>query len=75
MCCSSSCSDATTVVKPASQTPFSALAVAELAKLAGFPDGVFNIITGSAKEIGMELTKNPKSKKYHLLVQQKLEKY
>ena len=53
----------TTVVKPASQTPFSALAVAELAKLAGFPDGVFNIITGSAKEIGMELTKNPKIKK------------
>ena len=53
----------TTVVKPASQTPFSALAVAELAKDAGFPDGVFNIITGSAKEIGMELTKNPKIKK------------
>ena len=53
----------TTVVKPASQTPFSALAVAELAKLSGFPDGVFNIITGSAKEIGMELTKNQKIKK------------
>ena len=53
----------TTVVKPASQTPFSSLAVAELAKVAGFPDGVFNIITGSAKEIGMELTKNPKVKK------------
>ena len=53
----------TTVVKPASQTPFSALAVAELAKAAGFPNGVFNIVTGSAKEIGMELTKNPKIKK------------
>ena len=53
----------TTVVKPASQTPFSALAVAELAKAAGFPDGVFNVVTGSAKEIGMELTKNPKIKK------------
>ena len=53
----------TTVVKPASQTPFSALAVAELAKVAGFPNGVFNIVTGSAKEIGMELTKNPKIKK------------
>jgi len=53
----------TTVVKPASQTPFSALAVAELAKKAGFPKGVFNIITGSAKEIGMELTKNPNVKK------------
>ena len=38
----------TTVVKPASQTPFSALAVAELAKVAGFPNGVFNIVTGSA---------------------------
>ncbi len=49
----------TTVVKPASQTPYSALAVAVLAKEAGFPDGVFNIITGSAKEIGLELTKNP----------------
>ena len=53
----------TTVVKPASQTPFSALAIAELAKAAGFPDGVFNIVTGSAKDIGMELTKNPKIKK------------
>ena len=53
----------TTVVKPASQTPFSALALAELAKEAGFPNGVFNIITGSAKEIGLELTKNPKIKK------------
>ena len=53
----------TTVVKPASQTPFSALAVAELASVAGFPNGVFNIITGSAKEIGLELTKNPKIKK------------
>ena len=53
----------TTVVKPASQTPFSALAVAQLAKEAGFPNGVFNIITGSAKEIGMELTKNTKIKK------------
>ncbi len=53
----------TTVVKPASQTPFSALAVAELAKEAGFPNGVFNIITGSAKEIGLELSKNPKIKK------------
>ncbi len=52
-----------TVVKPASQTPFSALALANLAKEAGFPDGVFNIITGSAKDIGMELTKNTKVKK------------
>jgi len=49
----------TTVVKPASQTPYSALAVAVLAKEAGFPDGVFNVITGSANEIGKELTSNP----------------
>ncbi len=48
----------TTVVKPASQTPFSALAVAVLAKEAGLPDGVFNVITGSASEIGKELTSN-----------------
>ncbi len=48
----------TIVVKPASQTPFSALAVAQLAKEAGFPDGVFNVITGSASEIGKELTSN-----------------
>ena len=38
---------------------YSALAVAELANQAGFPKGVFNIITGSAKEIGKELTENP----------------
>ncbi len=48
----------TTVVKPASQTPFSALAVAVLAKEAGLPDGVFNVITGSASKIGKELTSN-----------------
>jgi len=46
------------VIKPASQTPFSALALAILASQAGFPDGVINIITGSAKEIGKELTEN-----------------
>jgi succinate-semialdehyde dehydrogenase/glutarate-semialdehyde dehydrogenase len=49
----------TVVVKPASQTPFSALALAELAERAGVPKGVFNIVTGSAKEIGAELTSNP----------------
>ena len=53
----------TVVVKPASQTPYSAIALAVLAKEAGFPDGVFNIITGSAKEIGKELTENPIIKK------------
>jgi succinate-semialdehyde dehydrogenase / glutarate-semialdehyde dehydrogenase len=47
------------VLKPASQTPFSALALAELAERAGVPAGVFNVITGSASEIGAELTSNP----------------
>jgi len=47
------------VLKPASQTPFSALALAELAERAGVPKGVFNVITGSASEIGGELTSNP----------------
>src|SRR5947209_10086749 len=49
----------TVVVKPASQTPFSALALAELAERAGVPRGVLNIVPGSAKEIGAELTSNP----------------
>lgn len=49
----------TMVLKPASQTPFSALALAELAKRAGIPDGVFNVVTGSASEVGNELTGNP----------------
>jgi succinate-semialdehyde dehydrogenase/glutarate-semialdehyde dehydrogenase len=49
----------TVVLKPAGQTPFSALALAELAERAGVPKGVFNVITGSAKEIGAELTSNP----------------
>ncbi len=47
------------VIKPATQTPYSALALAELAERAGFPAGVINILTGSAKEIGGELTGNP----------------
>ncbi|AXC76084.1 NADP-dependent succinate-semialdehyde dehydrogenase [Salmonella enterica] len=49
----------TMVLKPASQTPFSALALAELAQRAGIPAGVFNVITGSAGDIGGELTSNP----------------
>ncbi len=49
----------TMVLKPASQTPFSALALAELAHRAGIPDGVFNVVTGSASEVGNELTGNP----------------
>ena len=47
------------VVKPASQTPFSALALAELAERAGLPKGVFNVVTGSATAVGGELTANP----------------
>jgi succinate-semialdehyde dehydrogenase / glutarate-semialdehyde dehydrogenase len=52
-------SGCTVVLKPASQTPFSALALAELAERAGVPKGVFNVVTGSAAEIGGELTSNP----------------
>src|SRR6059036_118308 len=52
-------SGCTVVLKPASQTPLSALALAELAARAGVPPGVFNVITGSATEIGAELTSNP----------------
>jgi succinate-semialdehyde dehydrogenase/glutarate-semialdehyde dehydrogenase len=47
------------VIKPASQTPYSALALAELAERAGIPKGVLNVITGPASEIGGELTANP----------------
>jgi succinate-semialdehyde dehydrogenase/glutarate-semialdehyde dehydrogenase len=49
----------TVVLKPASQTPFSALALAVLAERAGVPPGVFNVVTGPAQEIGAELTSNP----------------
>ena len=49
----------TMVLKPASQTPFSALALAELANRAGVPAGVFNVVTGSASDVGGELTGNP----------------
>jgi len=53
----------TVVLKPAAQTPFSALALAELAERAGVPKGVFNIVTGAAREIGGELTSNSIVKK------------
>lgn len=51
------------VVKPASQTPYSALALAELARRAGVPDGVFNVVTGAASAIGGALTASPIVKK------------
>lgn len=53
----------TVVLKPAEQTPFSALALAELAERAGIPAGVFNVITGDPREIGGELTSNPAVRK------------
>ena len=49
----------TMVLKPASQTPFSAFALAELAQRAGIPKGVFSVVSGSAGDIGSELTSNP----------------
>ena len=52
-------SGCTVVIKPASQTPYSALALAELAERAGIPKGVVNVVTGAAAEIGNEITTNP----------------
>src|SRR5215475_1970770 len=49
----------TLVIKPAEQTPLSALALVELGDRAGVPKGVFNVITGSPQAIGGELTSNP----------------
>ena len=49
----------TGVLRPASQTPFSALALAVLAERAGMPAGVCNVITGPSGETGAELTSNP----------------
>ena len=49
----------TMVVKPASETPLSALALAELGERAGIPPGVLNVLTGSARDIGGELTASP----------------
>ena len=47
------------VLKPAAQTPFSAIALAILAERAGLPPGLFSVITGPSREIGAELTANP----------------
>src|SRR5512138_2404602 len=51
------------VIKPAGQTPYSALAMAELGERAGIPKGVLNILTGDSKAIGGELCANPKVRK------------
>jgi succinate-semialdehyde dehydrogenase/glutarate-semialdehyde dehydrogenase len=53
----------TMIVKPASQTPLTALALAVLAERAGVPSGVLSFVTGSAREIGAELTSNPRIRK------------
>jgi len=53
----------TFVLKPAEQTPFSALALAELAERAGFPKGVLNIVTGDPAPIGQELCASPTVRK------------
>jgi succinate-semialdehyde dehydrogenase/glutarate-semialdehyde dehydrogenase len=53
----------TMVLKPASQTPYSALALCELAERAGVPKGVLSCVTGSAQEIGGEMTSNPTVRK------------
>jgi succinate-semialdehyde dehydrogenase/glutarate-semialdehyde dehydrogenase len=53
----------TVVLKPASQTPFSALALAVLAERAGLPKGVLNVVTGLASDVGGELTSNPTVRK------------
>ena len=54
----------TFVIRPASQTPFSALAIAVLAERAGIPKGVFNVLTGSSSQIGEVLTKDDRVKKF-----------
>ena len=54
----------TMVIKPASYTPYSALALCELAERAGVPKGVLNVVTGGAGEIGGELTSNPIVRKF-----------
>ena len=51
------------IVKPASQTPYSALAAAALAARAGVPAGVLNVVTGGAAAIGAEMTSNPMVRK------------
>ncbi len=49
----------TMVIKPATMTPYSAFAMAELAERAGVPKGVLSVVTGSASGIGGEMTSNP----------------
>jgi aldehyde dehydrogenase (NAD+) len=50
----------TVVIKPASQTPLTALRFAELCQEAGLPDGVFNVVTGPGSKVGMALVRDPR---------------
>ncbi|PSJ38214.1 NAD-dependent succinate-semialdehyde dehydrogenase [Zobellella taiwanensis] len=52
------------VIKPASETPFTALALAELAAQAGIPAGIFNVVTGNARALGEPLTRHPLISKF-----------
>jgi succinate-semialdehyde dehydrogenase/glutarate-semialdehyde dehydrogenase len=54
----------TMVIKPASMTPYSALALCELAERAGIPNGVISVVTGASGPIGAELTSNPLVRKF-----------
>lgn len=58
-CAAALAAGCTMVVRPASETPLSALALAELADRAGIPAGVFNVVTGSAEVVGKELSTHP----------------
>lgn len=51
------------VLKPAAQTPFSAIALAVLAEEAGLPEGLFSVVTGSARDIGQAMTDSPTVRK------------
>ena len=50
----------TVVIKPASQTPYTALRFAELCQEAGVPEGVFNVVTGPGGKVGMALVRDPR---------------
>lgn len=65
----------TVVIKPASETPLSALALVALAEEAGIPKGVINVVTGSAREIGGILTQHPLVRKVSLPVRPPLVNY
>ncbi|VDY60922.1 succinate-semialdehyde dehydrogenase [Klebsiella pneumoniae] len=53
----------TMVIKPANETPFTALAMAELANQAGIPQGVINVVTGQSREIGVVFTGDERVRK------------